>query len=81
MTMAAHRVDSQITVILNHLKKSEEINPLEALSKYGVYRLGAVIFDLKREGHNISSRRQYYTKPSGKKGHYAVYRLEEKKND
>lgn len=78
--MVRHRVDSQVTVILNHLQTGAEINPLEALSKYGVYRLGAIIFILKEEGYNIKSRRQEYKKPSGKKGHYAVYRLEEDTN-
>ncbi len=77
IVMAIHRADSQVTVILNHLKENKEINPLEALSKYGVYRLGAVIFILKREGYNISSRREYHKKSSGRTGHYAVYRLEE----
>lgn len=78
--MAQHRVDSQIMVILAHLKTGKEINPLEALSKYGVYRLGAIIFWLKKEGYNIISRREDYVKPSGKKGHYAVYRLEDEIN-
>jgi hypothetical protein len=75
--MTIHRADSQVSVILNHLKTGAEINPLEALSKYGVYRLGAIIYILKQEGYNILARLEYYDKPSGKKGHYAVYRLEE----
>lgn len=75
--MTIHRADSQVTLILNHLKTKGDINPLEALSKYGVYRLGAVIYILKHEGYDISSRLESYTKLSGRKGHYAVYRLEE----
>jgi hypothetical protein len=75
--MAVHRVDSQVTIILNHLKTFKEINPLEAFSKYGVYRLGAVIFILKDDGYTISTRMHHYTKPSGKRGKYAIYRLEE----
>lgn len=75
--MAKHKEDSQVTLILNHLKSGKEINPKEALKKYGCFRLGAVIFVLKDEGHNITSRLHYYTKPSGKKGHYAIYKLEE----
>ena len=78
--MVRHKVDSQITVILNHLQTGAELNPLEALSKYGVYRLGAIIFLLKGEGYNIKTRIATYKKPSGKKGHYAVYRLEEDTN-
>ncbi len=75
--MAAHQSDSQVILVLNHLKTGAEITPLEALSKYGVFRLGAVIYLLKREGYNISSRLETYTKPSGKRGRYAIYRLEE----
>lgn len=75
--MAKHKEDSQVTLILNHLKSGKEINPKEALAKYGCFRLGAVIFVLKEEGHNISSKLHYYEKPSGKKGRYAVYKLEE----
>jgi hypothetical protein len=40
-----------------------------------VYRLGAIIYDLKKEGYRISSRNEYFTKASGRKGHYAVYKL------
>ena len=75
--MTTHRVDSQVTDILNHLQTGAEINPLDALKWYGVYRLGAIIFILRDEGYNISTRMHYYQKPSGKKGHYAIYRLEE----
>jgi hypothetical protein len=66
-----------MALILKHLLSGKEINPLEALSEYGVYRLGAIIFNLKQEGYNISTRKELFEKPSGRKGHYAVYRLEE----
>lgn len=82
-TMTMHRADSQVTIILNHLQTGAEINPLEALSRYGIYRLGAVIFILKGEGYNILSRIEYFKKPNGKHGKYAVYKLitkEVKKN-
>lgn len=39
--------------VLLHLKKEGSITPLEALSKYGVYRLSDVIYKLRGEGHNI----------------------------
>lgn len=79
--MANHSSDSQISLILNHLQTGAEINPLDALSKYGVYRLGAIIFDLKQEGYKISSRLVHFKKPNGRRGHYAVYRLEVKENE
>jgi hypothetical protein len=75
--MTAHRVDSQVTDVLEHLKFIGEINPFDALKLYGCYRLGAIIHILRGEGYNISTRIHHYEKASGKKGHYAIYRLEE----
>ena len=75
--MAKHNENSQIVKILEHLNRGEEISPLEALQKYGAFRLGAIIFELKKEGHNITRRIERFEKPSGRKGHYAVYRLED----
>lgn len=72
-----HLKDSQFTLILNHLQSGKEINPKIAIRKYGCYRLGAIIYLIKEEGYNISSRLEYFKKPSGRKGHYAVYRLED----
>lgn len=74
--MPKHSETSQIAMVLNHLKTGEEINPLQALSLYGAYRLGAIIFDLKDEGYNIVSRIEYFEKSNGRQGRYAVYRLE-----
>ena len=39
--------------ILNYLKTGKKLSPLEALKKFGCFRLGARIFDLKQKGHNI----------------------------
>jgi len=39
--------------ILAHLRQHGEITPLEALQQYGCYRLGARIYDLRQEGHDI----------------------------
>lgn len=74
--MAIHNADSQMAMVLKHLESGKEINPIEALNKYGCFRLGAVIFELKKEGYKISSRIHRYKKPSGKNGLYAIYRLE-----
>ena len=73
--MAIHDDDSQVMLVLNHLKTGAEINPKEAIAKYSVYRLGAIIHILRREGYTIVTRLEHYKKPSGRKGHYAVYRL------
>ena len=73
--MAGHHPLSQFALILRHLKENGCITPMEALSNYGVYRLGAIIFLIKDEGYNITSEMVTYTKPSGRHGRYAKYRL------
>jgi hypothetical protein len=79
--MRFHHDDSQAGMILNHLQSGKEINPIEALEEYGCYRLGAIIFILKQEGYRIHTRIHKYKKPSGRLGKYAVYKLEDIKNE
>ena len=73
--MAFHRDDSQFALVLNHMKHYGEITPKVAYERYGAYRLGAIIFNMKKEGYKIESRIETFTKPSGRKGKYAVYNL------
>jgi hypothetical protein len=75
--MSKHADNSQIALVLKHMQRGEEINPLVALTEYGAFRLGAIIHKLKQEGYSIATRLEYCDKPSGRRGHYAVYRLEE----
>ena len=56
--------------VLAHLIENKKINPLEALNLYGSFRLGAIIHNLRQEGHNIETK----MKASGvKKNHFAEY--------
>ena len=61
---------SQEDLILNHLKLGYSITPLEALQKWGVFRLGARCFNLRKKGYNIKSE---IVKSNGK--HYSKYYL------
>lgn len=36
-------------MVLEHLKKYRKITPMEALKEYGSMRLGAIIFDLRKD--------------------------------
>ena len=56
--------------ILEHLQKYGEITPLEALTLYGCFRLGARIWDLRHAGHNIITIRTTVGKKT-----FATYRL------
>jgi hypothetical protein len=44
-------IGTQTDQILKHLQGGGTLTPLEALDKFGCFRLGARIFDLKQEGH------------------------------
>ena len=41
--------------VLTHLQTYGSITPLEALEKYGSFRLGALIFNLRKEGYDIET--------------------------
>lgn len=47
---------SQSQNILDHLDSGKSITPLEALERFGCFRLGARIWDLKRKGYNIITK-------------------------
>lgn len=61
---------TQVEMTLEYLEKYGEITPLEALTAYGCFRLGARIADLRADGHNI------VTEINKGKKNYAIYRLE-----
>jgi len=46
---------SQKEMVLNHLETYGTITPLEALTRYGVMRLAAVVHKLKNDGFSIRS--------------------------
>lgn len=46
---------SQNEQILQHLKRGRKITPLDALNKFGCFRLAARISDLRKDGHIIST--------------------------
>lgn len=61
---------TQTDAILDHLKSGRSITPLEALELYGVFRLGARILDLRREGYDIQTDMILHNKK-----HFAKYSL------
>jgi hypothetical protein len=60
---------SQLQQILNHLRRAP-LDPLTALKRYGCFRLGARIWDLKRKGFAI---RTAWVRQGGKR--FARYQL------
>lgn len=42
--------------VLAYLQTYGSITPKEAFIKFGLYRLGATIFELRQEGHDIETK-------------------------
>ena len=43
--------------VLGYMQRNNTINPLQSWVECGVYRLSAVIFNLKKKGYEIESNR------------------------
>ncbi len=53
------RTESQNKVLRKHLESGKSISPLQALNRFGIYRLAARIRNLKDDGMNISTTMIY----------------------
>ena len=51
------RYTSQKDNILAHLLTGRDITPLEALEQYGCFRLAAVIWNIRNDGHKIKTKK------------------------
>lgn len=79
--MEASRVSKPATTqcerVLRYMRDFGSINPVQAMHDLGVMRLGARIFDLKRDGHKIGRRMVAAKNRYNEAVSYAEYRLEE----
>jgi len=66
---------SQKQQILDHLNAGRTLTPMDALYKFGCFRLGARIFELREAGHNIKGELVEVDTRAGKTK-VAQYRLE-----
>lgn len=64
-------IETQQQAILKHLRSGNPITPIDALERYGCFRLSARISDLKAQGHRITTE---MVKKEDKR--FASYRLE-----
>ena len=67
---------SQNEKILNHLVQHGSITPLEAFERYGIMRLGARIYDLRRKGYKITGISVVTVNRCGERVRYSRYALE-----
>lgn len=61
--------------VLTHLKDKGSITSWEAITLYRATRLSAIIFNLRRRGHNIISVEAEHTNQDGDTSHFARYIL------
>lgn len=69
-------IKSQKERCLDYLKKHQKINPLQAWQALGIYRLSAVILDLRAEGHIITTVKTPVQNQFGESCNVATYVLE-----
>jgi hypothetical protein len=53
----AMKTKSQSEQILRHLKTGRGLTPIQALNKFGVFRLGARVHNLRKQGHTIQTKK------------------------
>lgn len=66
---------NQTNAILAHLKSGASITSMEAIEAYGVTRLSAKIFDIKKQGYNVQYRKHKITNRFGNTSCYKEYFL------
>ena len=66
---------TQCEILLKHFEDHETITPIEAMNDFGIMRLGARIWDLKHEGHDIRRKMVNGKNRNGETVRYAEYRL------
>ena len=69
---------SQCNRVLQHLQAYGSITPLEAMQEYGIMRLGARIYDLKKMGYSIDRIIETGKNRYGESISYARYSLSRK---
>lgn len=72
---------TQKKVVLKHLQLGKELSQLEATEKYGILRLGAIIFDLRKDGYKISTKIKHDPNRYGNASNYGVYKLIQEENE
>lgn len=66
---------TQTERVLEHMERRGGITALQAQNDYGIMRLGARIWDLKRAGHRISSETVSGVNRYGEKTRFTRYTL------
>lgn len=66
---------SQSQKVLRHMQERGSITARDAYECYGIMRLGARIYDLKKEGYAIQTSKETARNKYGDPVHYARYAM------
>lgn len=72
---------TQAERVLEYMKDFGRITPYEAFRDLAIMRLSARIYDLKDAGYKVKTTIETAKNRYGEPIHYAVYTLEEKKDE
>jgi len=61
--------------VLRHLKEFKQITSFEAIKEYNITRLADKIYQLRKEGFNISSTLKKFTNKYGNTSSYSIYKF------
>lgn len=74
-------MQTQCERVLEWLEQGNDIDPMQAWSELGIYRLGARIHDLRKRGHPIEKRLKEVTNRFGEVCRVACYSLKPDASD
>lgn len=68
-------LENQEKRLLDYLTTNKKINPLDAWTELGIYRLSAVIFLLREKGYTIETKRKSILNKFEELCNFAEYEL------
>ena len=71
---------NKTTAVLDHMREHGSITQMEATELFGATRLGAIVFNLRRKGHDIETVTMGTTDRYGHAVNYARYVLHQKED-
>ena len=69
---------TQCEQVLQHMRDHGSISTIEAFFNYGITRLSARIWELRRDGYDINTDLVTVKSEKGVKKHYARYKIKER---
>lgn len=72
---------TQNEMVLDYLEKNKTITPQEAMNEFGIMRLGARIYELRKDGYDIGTQTTTSKNRYGRLVNYATYTYNGVKND